>query len=83
VTKVFSQHAQAADLPPIRLHDLRHTVATLALTAGAHTKVVQELLGHANVGVTLDTYSHVTPGLHQEAVITIGELVFRTQDMRS
>ncbi len=82
VTKVFSQHAQAAGLPPIRLHDLRHTVATLALTAGVHTKVVQELLGHANVGVTLDTYSHVTPGLHERAALTIGALVFGDGDHR-
>ena len=58
VTKLFVQHAREASLPKIRLHDLRHTVATLALTAGVHTKVVQELLGHANVR---DHSRHVLP----------------------
>ena len=56
-----------ANLPKVRLHDLRHTVATLLLHEGAHPKVVQELLGHANVAITLNTYSHATPGLHREA----------------
>jgi integrase len=54
-------------LPRIRLHDLRHGWATLALQAGIHPKVVQERLGHANIAITLDTYSHVTAGLHEEA----------------
>ncbi len=45
------------DLPTIRLHDLRHTHATLALKAGLHPKVVSERLGHATVGITLDLYS--------------------------
>lgn len=55
------------DLPRIRLHDLRHTHATLALKAGVHPKVVSERLGHANVGITLDLYSHVVPSLAREA----------------
>lgn len=76
ITKLFGQHAREAGLPKIRLHDLRHTVATLALTAGVHTKVVQELLGHANVAITLDTYSHVAPELHEQAALAIGGLVF-------
>ena len=49
-------------LPVIRLHDLRHTHATLALQAGIHSKVVSERLGHATVSITLDTYSHAIPG---------------------
>ena len=76
VTKLFGQIIRTAGLPVIRLHDLRHTVATLALTAGVHTKIVQELLGHANVSITLDTYSHVAPVLHEEAALKIGRLVF-------
>jgi integrase len=76
VTKFFVQHAREAGMPKIRLHDLRHTVATLALTAGVHAKVVQELLGHANVAITLDTYSHVAPELHEQAALAIGGLVF-------
>ena len=55
-------------LLPIRLHDLRHTAATLALTAGIHPKVVSVPLGHASVGITLDTYSHVLPTMQAEAV---------------
>jgi len=52
-----------ADLPPIRLHDLRHTCATILLMAGKHPKYVQELLGHASISITLDTYSHVIEGM--------------------
>lgn len=55
------------DLPRIRLHDLRHTHATLALKAGVHPKVVSERLGHATVGITLDLYSHVVPSLARDA----------------
>jgi integrase len=58
----FQRHAKAAELPPIRVHDLRHTFATLALEAGIPAKVVSVNLGHAGVGITLDTYSHIVPG---------------------
>ncbi len=51
----------------LRLHDMRHTSATLALKAGVHPKIVQERLDHANIGVTLDTYSHVLPNMQREA----------------
>ena len=54
-------------LPDIRFHDLRHTCATLLLTQRVHPKVVSEMLGHANTSVTLDTYSHVIPGLGDAA----------------
>ncbi|MEI2817055.1 MAG: tyrosine-type recombinase/integrase [Microthrixaceae bacterium] len=64
-----------ADVPRIRLHDLRHTHATLALAAGIHPKVVSERLGHATVGITLDLYSHVTDSLDKEAAETIAALV--------
>ena len=50
-----------------RLHDLRHTHATMLLRQGVHPKVVQERLGHAAIGITLDTYSHVMPGMQGEA----------------
>ena len=50
-------------MPDIRFHDLRHTCATLLLSRGVHGKLVQELLGHATIAVTLDTYSHVLPGM--------------------
>ncbi len=51
------------DLHKVRFHDLRHTCATLLLSRGQHPKLVQELLGHANISITLDTYSHVLPGM--------------------
>ena len=60
-----------AGLPRIRVHDLCHTTATTLLEAGVHPKVVQDLLGHSTIAITLDTYSHVTPTLHIQAV---GEL---------
>ena len=49
------------------LHDLRHTHATQLLKAGVHPKVVSERLGHASIDITLDTYSHVMPGMQEEA----------------
>lgn len=58
---------ERSDLPTIRLHDLRHTHATLALKAGVHPKVVSARLGHATVGITLDLYSHVVPSLAKDA----------------
>lgn len=56
-----------AGLPRIRPHDLRHTCATLLLSQGVHPKVVSEMLGHAQVSITLDVYSHVLPTLQREA----------------
>jgi integrase len=59
----FKPLLKRAGLPPIRLHDLRHTCATILLVAGKHPKYVQELLGHASISITLDTYSHVIEGM--------------------
>ena len=50
------------------LHDLRHTCATLLLAKDIHPKIVSEMLGHANISITLDTYSHVIPGMGDAAV---------------
>ena len=58
----------AAGRLQIRFHDLRHTHASQLLAKGVHPKVVSERLGHASVGITLDTYSHLLPGLQEEAV---------------
>jgi integrase len=59
----FKPLLRKAGLPAIRLHDLRHTDATIVLMAGKHPKYVQELLGHASISITLDTYSHVIEGM--------------------
>ena len=61
--------------PRSRLHDLRHTHATLALQAGIHPKVVSERLGHATIAITLDTYSHAIPAMQEEAATLIARLV--------
>ncbi len=71
----FGRLAKAAGLPRIRLHDLRHTAATLLLAAGVHPKVVQERLGHSSVSITLDLYSHTVPSLQEEAASKLGALV--------
>ncbi len=62
-SRAFRRLADKAGLQGVRLHDLRHFHATALLKAGVHPKVVQERLGHATISVTLDTYSHVLPGL--------------------
>ena len=66
----------AAAVPRIRLHDLRHTHATLGLAAGIPAKVMSERLGHAKVGITLDLYSHVVPGMQEEAAAKLEALLF-------
>jgi integrase len=74
-SRTFSEQAAHAGLPPIRLHDLRHTWATLALTAGVHPRVAQERMGHSTVGITLGTYSHVTEGLQDQAAALIAGMM--------
>jgi len=65
-----------ADLPHnTRFHDLRHTCATLLLTKGVHPKIVQEMLGHASITITLDTYSHVLPNMQEKAVEAMDDIL--------
>jgi len=66
---------ERAGLPRIRFHDLRHTAATLMLGRGVHPKLVSDMLGHASVGITLDTYSHSLPSMHREAAQVMEELL--------
>jgi integrase len=75
VRRQFDRLLSRYELPRIRLHDLRHTHATLALQSGVHPKVVSERLGHATVAITLDVYSHVIPALQQDAAATVADLV--------
>jgi integrase len=63
----FKPLLERAGLPDVRFHDLRHTCATLLLSKSVHPKFVQELLGHATIAITLDTYSHVLPGMGDQA----------------
>lgn len=64
-----------AGLKGLRLHDARHTHASLMLKQGTHPKVVQERLGHASIQITLDTYSHVAPGLQEAATIRLDDIL--------
>lgn len=79
LTKAFVRVVKGLGLPRIRLHDLRHTHASLALRAGIHPKVVSERLGHSSIAVTMDTYTHAIPALHEEAASTIADLVMPHQ----
>jgi len=75
VTRAWSMLATRAGIKTIRLHDARHTHASLMLKQGVHPKVVQERLGHSTIAMTLDTYSHVTPGLQQAAAESFDRLL--------
>ncbi|WP_342045960.1 site-specific integrase [Bacillus sp. OTU530] len=70
----FQLYLKRSGLPKIRFHDLRHTHATLLLKAGVHVKIVSERLGHTNIAITLNTYSHIMPGMQEEAVRKFEEL---------
>lgn len=75
-SRTFRERVGQLGLPVIRLHDLRHGWATMALQAGVHPKVVQERLGHATISITLDTYSHVTASLHSDAAEQVAGAIF-------
>ena len=68
IRQSFQPLLARADLPHIRFHDLRHSAATLLLTLDIHPKIVQELLGHSQIFVTLGIYSHILPTLQEEAM---------------
>lgn len=75
VKRYFKPLLQAAELPNIRLYDLRHTAATLALAAGVSPKIVSEQLGHASVAFTLEVYSHVLPHMQDTAAMKVEALL--------
>lgn len=66
-TRIFEKLLKQAELPKVRFHDLRHTHATFLLLLGEHPKVVQERLGHSTISTTIDTYSHIIPGMQEKA----------------
>ncbi|MFL6043857.1 MAG: tyrosine-type recombinase/integrase [Propionibacteriaceae bacterium] len=67
----------AAGLRRVRVHDLRHTAASLMLAQGVSPRVVMEILGHSQISVTMNTYSHVTPASSREAVARVEGMLFK------
>jgi len=75
VSRAWSMLSARAGVKVIRLHDARQTHASLLLKQGVHPKIVQERLGHASIQITLDTYSHVAPGLQEAAAVQFEKLI--------
>ena len=75
VTSAWLRLARRTGLEGIRLHDARHTHASLMLKQGVHPKIVQERLGHSTIAITLDTYSHVAPGLQEAAALGFDDVL--------
>lgn len=73
VTNAWTQLVRRIGLAGVRLHDARHTHATLMMKQGTNPKVVQERLGHSSIAVTIDTYSHVVPGIQEAAALRFDE----------
>ena len=76
LAKYFRSILDRAGLPRIRLYDLRHSAATIALAEGVSPKVVSEQLGHASTAFTLDTYAHLLPHMQDEAVARVEAMLF-------
>jgi integrase len=76
LSQVFDRRVARSTLPRIRLHDLRHTQATILLKQGVPLKVVSERLGHANPAFTLSVYQHVLPGMQADAANAFSTAVF-------
>ena len=76
LTRAFQQRVKSAGVPKIRLHDLRHTCASIMLAAGVPAKMASERLGHSSIAITLDTYSHVLLPMEQDAADKLGAMVF-------
>jgi integrase len=75
LTRQFHRHLSRVELPQRRFHDLRHSCATLLLVQGVSPRVVMELLGHSDIGMTMNTYSHVIPELRREAATRMQDLL--------
>jgi integrase len=83
IARNYGKIIDAAGVPKIRLHDLRHTHATLLLTNGLPVKVVSERLGHAKTSITMDTYAHVLPGMQEAAADATSALLFGQQGVNT
>jgi integrase len=83
LTHEFVRFIAGTTLPRVRFHDLRHSHATQMLSSNVHPKVVQERLGHAGVAVTLDLYSHVLPGIQENAAERVDEVLRQALEERS
>jgi integrase len=75
LTRIFRKLSVEAGLPPVRLHDLRHGAATLALAAGVDLRVVQDMLGHSSIVLTADTYTSVLPAVAHTAAEKVATLI--------
>ena len=75
-SNTFDRLVAAAGVPRVRLHDLRHTYATLALQAGMHPVVLAERLGHSSVATTMDLYAHVTPAISRDGADIVANTLF-------
>jgi integrase len=73
--RIWVKACKAAGITDVHFHDLRHTCATILLMAGKHPKFVQEMFGHANISITLDTYSHVLPQTDTETAHTLARVI--------
>lgn len=81
-SQAFERQVVKVDVPKIRLHDLRHTHATVALAAGIPVKVISERLGHESPAFTLKQYTHVIPGMQADAARVVAQLVKECDDLR-
>ena len=78
-SRLFPALLERAGVKKIRFHDLRHSTASLLLSLDIHPKIVQELLGHSNISITLDIYSHSMPSLQKKAISKLDELLGATK----
>ena len=74
-TQPFKKLLKQGGLPNIRFHDLRHSAATILLSLSIHPKVVQEMLGHSQISITMDIYSHVLPTMQKEAISKLNDVL--------
>jgi integrase len=77
MTRAFHALLKAAKLPAVRFHDLRHTAGTLLLAQGVDPRTIMETLGHSQISLTLNTYSHVLPALQEEAAAKLDAILTR------